>query len=203
MPEPTPPASSTTTTSGPRSSCCPYVGAAPRSRVRRRDRRRPRRRVHRRRARHRRVRGVVPRRVVAAVRAALAAARRRSGPGRTGSCSTPTGGSPVAEPYAAEYPAHLHIDLLPELQGQGWGRRLIDTLVAALRERGVRGPAPRGIRPTTPARSRSTRASASPRSRRTQGVQAFGRDAVAVDRRAARAGGWEFRQPRPAPGRAA
>lgn len=42
-------------------------------------------------------------------------------------------------PFAAEYPAHLHIDLLPELQGEGWGRRLVDTLVAALRERGVTG----------------------------------------------------------------
>ena len=36
-----------------------------------------------------------------------------------------------------EYPAHLHIDLLPELQGQGFGRRLIDTLREALAERGV------------------------------------------------------------------
>jgi len=36
-----------------------------------------------------------------------------------------------------DYPAHLHIDLLPELQGQGWGRRLIDTVRAALAERGV------------------------------------------------------------------
>ncbi|MET0811980.1 MAG: GNAT family N-acetyltransferase [Microbacterium sp.] len=44
-----------------------------------------------------------------------------------------------AEPYADEYPAHLHIDLLPELQGEGWGRRLIQTLIAALRERGVTG----------------------------------------------------------------
>ncbi len=35
------------------------------------------------------------------------------------------------------YPAHLHIDLLPELQGQGFGRRLIGTLRAALAERGV------------------------------------------------------------------
>jgi ribosomal protein S18 acetylase RimI-like enzyme len=33
----------------------------------------------------------------------------------------------------------LHIDLLPEVQGQGWGTRLIGTLVAALRERGVTG----------------------------------------------------------------
>ena len=35
------------------------------------------------------------------------------------------------------YPAHLHIDLLPALQGQGFGRRLIDTLRAALAARGV------------------------------------------------------------------
>lgn len=39
----------------------------------------------------------------------------------------------------AEFPAHLHIDLLPELQGAGWGRRLIDTLVAQLAEQGVEG----------------------------------------------------------------
>lgn len=44
-----------------------------------------------------------------------------------------------AEPYGDDYPAHLHIDLLPEAQGQGWGRELIATLVAALRERGVTG----------------------------------------------------------------
>jgi ribosomal protein S18 acetylase RimI-like enzyme len=44
-----------------------------------------------------------------------------------------------AEPYADRYPAHLHIDLLPELQGSGWGRRLIGTLVEVLRERGVTG----------------------------------------------------------------
>jgi len=44
-----------------------------------------------------------------------------------------------AEPYGDTHPAHLHIDLLPELQGQGFGRRLIETVVAALRERGVTG----------------------------------------------------------------
>ena len=38
-----------------------------------------------------------------------------------------------------EYPAHLHIDLLPELQGQGMGRRLMRILLEALRERGVPG----------------------------------------------------------------
>ena len=39
----------------------------------------------------------------------------------------------------AEYPAHLHIDLLPRLQGRGVGRRLVDTLLDALRRRGVPG----------------------------------------------------------------
>ncbi len=43
------------------------------------------------------------------------------------------------DPFAAEYPAHLHIDLLPVLQGKGCGRALVDTLVAALRARGVPG----------------------------------------------------------------
>lgn len=37
------------------------------------------------------------------------------------------------------YPAHLHIDLLPRAQGQGWGRRLIEALADALRARGVTG----------------------------------------------------------------
>lgn len=44
-----------------------------------------------------------------------------------------------AEPYGDEYPAHLHIDLLPEAQGQGWGRRLIETVVGALRRSGASG----------------------------------------------------------------
>ncbi len=44
-----------------------------------------------------------------------------------------------AEPYGDTYPAHLHIDLLPELQGQGWGRALIQALIAALRADGVTG----------------------------------------------------------------
>ncbi|MGP3534663.1 GNAT family N-acetyltransferase [Microbacterium sp. RD1] len=46
---------------------------------------------------------------------------------------------PGAEPYGDEFPAHLHIDLLPEAQGRGWGRRLIDALIEALREAGVSG----------------------------------------------------------------
>ena len=38
-----------------------------------------------------------------------------------------------------EYPSHLHIDLLPAAQGGGHGRRLIDTLLAALAEAGSPG----------------------------------------------------------------
>ncbi|WP_199565708.1 GNAT family N-acetyltransferase [Spongiactinospora rosea] len=40
-------------------------------------------------------------------------------------------------PEIADYPAHLHINLLPELQGRGLGRRLVDTFRGALAERGV------------------------------------------------------------------
>jgi len=47
--------------------------------------------------------------------------------------------APGRERHAREYPAHLHIDLLPGLQGAGFGRRLIDTLLDELRRRGVRG----------------------------------------------------------------
>ncbi|MFC8732100.1 GNAT family N-acetyltransferase [Luteimicrobium sp. NPDC057192] len=37
------------------------------------------------------------------------------------------------------YPAHLHIDVLPDAQGGGNGRRLIETLTDALRAAGARG----------------------------------------------------------------
>ncbi len=40
---------------------------------------------------------------------------------------------------ADRYPAHLHINLLPRLQGVGIGRVLIERLVAQLRARGVAG----------------------------------------------------------------
>jgi GNAT superfamily N-acetyltransferase len=42
-------------------------------------------------------------------------------------------------PELGRYPAHLHIDILPPLQRQGWGRALMNALVAALRERRVPG----------------------------------------------------------------
>lgn len=38
-----------------------------------------------------------------------------------------------------EYPAHLHIDILPAGQSSGWGRRLIETLAAQLRTLGAPG----------------------------------------------------------------
>ncbi|WP_296666893.1 GNAT family N-acetyltransferase [Demequina sp.] len=38
-----------------------------------------------------------------------------------------------------EFPAHLHIDLLPECQGKGVGRAMIEAACALLAERGVPG----------------------------------------------------------------
>lgn len=38
-----------------------------------------------------------------------------------------------------EYPAHLHINILPGLQASGWGRRMIGTELQALRGHGVGG----------------------------------------------------------------
>jgi len=49
------------------------------------------------------------------------------------------GRRPGAEPFAESFPAHLHIDLLPDVQGQGWGRRLIAALLERLRAAEVRG----------------------------------------------------------------
>ena len=45
---------------------------------------------------------------------------------------------PVPE-VVEDYPSHLHIDLLPEAQGHGLGRVLIDTLGAALARSGSTG----------------------------------------------------------------
>lgn len=41
--------------------------------------------------------------------------------------------------YKALYPAHLHIDLLPEYQRQGFGHKLVDRLCAQLQAKGVPG----------------------------------------------------------------
>lgn len=42
------------------------------------------------------------------------------------------------EPYA-EYPSHLHIDLLERAQGRGFGRRMVEQLLHELRRRGSPG----------------------------------------------------------------
>lgn len=41
--------------------------------------------------------------------------------------------------YKEEYPAHLHIDVLPEYQRMGLGHQLIDALCAHLKSKGVKG----------------------------------------------------------------
>ncbi|MCT2588236.1 GNAT family N-acetyltransferase [Actinophytocola gossypii] len=45
----------------------------------------------------------------------------------------------VEQDVVERYPAHLHIDLLPRLQGHGYGRRLLETLFDALRAAGAPG----------------------------------------------------------------
>lgn len=42
------------------------------------------------------------------------------------------------EPYG-KFPSHLHIDLLPHAQGRGYGRRLLERVLAALRAAGSPG----------------------------------------------------------------
>jgi ribosomal protein S18 acetylase RimI-like enzyme len=37
------------------------------------------------------------------------------------------------------YPAHLHVDLLPRLQGQGWGRRVVAAVLEELADAGATG----------------------------------------------------------------
>jgi ribosomal protein S18 acetylase RimI-like enzyme len=41
-------------------------------------------------------------------------------------------------PMVADHPAHLHIDLLPEVQGRGYGRQLMHAFLDGLRAAGVR-----------------------------------------------------------------
>jgi len=45
----------------------------------------------------------------------------------------------MPESVVERYPAHLHIDLLPRMQGGGNGRRMIEALVAELQEAGAPG----------------------------------------------------------------
>jgi GNAT superfamily N-acetyltransferase len=45
----------------------------------------------------------------------------------------------ASDHVVARYPAHLHLDLLPRLQGRGVGRLLIDRLLGELAARGLPG----------------------------------------------------------------
>ncbi|NEB03162.1 N-acetyltransferase [Streptomyces sp. SID13726] len=56
-------------------------------------------------------------------------------------------------PEVAGYPAHLHIDLLPEWQGRGYGRALMAALFRALHERGVAAVHLCMVSANTPARA--------------------------------------------------
>ncbi len=49
------------------------------------------------------------------------------------------GSTVMQNQYKAAYPAHLHIDVLPEYQRHGLGRRMVDALLAHLRAKGIPG----------------------------------------------------------------
>ncbi len=42
-------------------------------------------------------------------------------------------------PFIKQYPAHLHIDLLDEYQGKGYGTKMIQALIDRLIEKGISG----------------------------------------------------------------
>ncbi|NED14607.1 GNAT family N-acetyltransferase [Streptomyces sp. SID9124] len=56
-------------------------------------------------------------------------------------------------PEVADHPAHLHIDLLPDWQGKGYGRALMNTFLAALNAGGVQGVHLSMLTSNTPARA--------------------------------------------------
>ncbi|MDR0301269.1 MAG: GNAT family N-acetyltransferase [Treponema sp.] len=45
----------------------------------------------------------------------------------------------TAQHWLSEYPAHLHIDLLPSIQGKGAGRKLINSLLNELKRQNISG----------------------------------------------------------------
>jgi GNAT superfamily N-acetyltransferase len=56
-------------------------------------------------------------------------------------------------PALADYPAHLHIDLLPAYQRSGHGRKMIVTLLGALHDAGAPGAHLGVLAANTPARA--------------------------------------------------
>ncbi len=49
------------------------------------------------------------------------------------------GSTKLQEKYKQDFPAHLHIDVLPEYHRQGIGHKLVDTLSAHLKNKDVHG----------------------------------------------------------------
>jgi ribosomal protein S18 acetylase RimI-like enzyme len=47
--------------------------------------------------------------------------------------------SEAKSPWLSRYPAHLHIDLLPEIQGKGWGKVMMAALFAEMEQRKIPG----------------------------------------------------------------
>jgi ribosomal protein S18 acetylase RimI-like enzyme len=41
--------------------------------------------------------------------------------------------------YLDEYPSHAHINLVPEMQGKGWGKKLMQAMEDSLRSAGSPG----------------------------------------------------------------
>lgn len=81
-----------------------------------------------------------------------------------------------AEPYGTDHPAHLHIDLLPEAQGAGWGRKAPGGGASLLRcsrmhcEHATSAHCTSASTQTTRTRLRSTSGSGSHQSRRIRGM---------------------------------
>ncbi|KAF2687621.1 GCN5-related N-acetyltransferas-like protein [Lentithecium fluviatile CBS 122367] len=56
-----------------------------------------------------------------------------------GECSMLQSSTPPIPDLLKQYPAHLHIDILPEYQGQGWGAKMMDIFLDCVKKAGARG----------------------------------------------------------------